>query len=74
MLPTPREESKRNNTIIYVANTGLWLCLYFHSILITYESYTVVSNSEPLQQTAMQEVVLAMLYGAHLYQKNFYCT
>lgn len=46
-------------------------CAYaFTASSITYKSCTVVNNnSEPFQQTAMREVVLAMLYEAHLYKK-----
>lgn len=47
--------------------------LVFAAILITYNSYTVVSdNSELFQQKAMWKVVVAMLYGTHLRKEGFY--
>lgn len=73
MLPISREENEHYNTIIYAPNQGCGCAYVFTATLITYNSYIVVSkNREMFQQKAMWKVVLAMLYGAHLYKEDFY--
>lgn len=72
MPPIPGEENEHHN--IFKRQTEGYGCAYvFTATLITHNSYIVMSkNSELLQQKAKWKVVLAMLYGAHLYKEDFY--